>query len=116
MSDQLELFHVDEPERPSRGKVRRWGGNDSRRARDIVRPMLPAPCTRCGKIVTDEMEWHADHLQRAVEGGSDEATNFGPAHAKCNTSDGGKIGAAITNGFKQERDNRSHREVTTKWW
>jgi hypothetical protein len=111
---QGELFHVDTPERPDGGKARRWGGNDSRKARAIVAMMLPAPCTRCGGTVTAEMEWHADHIQEAMHGGGSEAANLGPAHAKCNTSAGGKLGAKITNGYKQE--NQTHRERTVKWW
>ena len=111
---QGELFHVDVPERPQGGKARRWGGNDSRKARAIVAPTLPAPCTRCGRIVTADMEWHADHILEDTFGGKADAGNLGPAHAKCNTSAGGKIGARMTNGHKQE--NNSHRERTVKWW
>ena len=111
---QGELFHVDVPERPQGGKARRWGGNDSRKARAIVAAMLPAQCTRCPNIVTADMDWHADHIQEHAFGGASNAGNYGPAHAKCNTSAGGKIGARITHGHKQE--NQSHRERTVKWW
>lgn len=114
MAEQDTLFHVDMPERPAKGPGRRWGGNDSRKARAIVRPMLPAPCTRCGGVVTEDMDWHADHILQDALGGASEASNYGPAHAHCNESDGGKLGAMITNGHKQE--NQSHRERTTKWW
>lgn len=114
MGEQGELFHVAVPERPAKAKGRRWGGNDSRQARAIVRPMLPAQCTRCPGIVTEDMDWHADHIQEHALGGESNASNYGPAHAKCNTSAGGKLGARMTNGYKQE--NTSHRERTVKWW
>lgn len=115
MGEQGTLFHVEVPERPEKPKGRRWGGNDSRAARSIVRGMLPSPCTRCGRTVTEDMEWHADHIQEHAFGGASNASNYGPAHAKCNTSAGGKIGARMTNGHKQEQNN-SHRERTVKWW
>lgn len=114
MPDQLELFHVEQPERPTRGGGRRWGGSDSRKAREYVATLLPAPCYRCGKPVTADMEWHADHVQEAAYGGADSNENYAPAHARCNTSAGGKLGAAITNGYRNE--NATTREVTVKWW
>lgn len=100
-----------EPEKP---KGRRWGGNDSAKARAIVAPTLPRPCTRCGETVTADMKWHADHILEDVFGGTSTPDNLGPAHKHCNESAGGKIGAAMTNGFKQAQDQR--REVTVKWW
>ena len=101
------------PEAAQAPTGRRWGGNDSRKARAIVRAMLPAPCTRCGEPVTEDMEWHADHVQEAAFGGEDRASNYGPAHARCNTSAGGRIGAAMTNG---PRAVQHVRERTVKWW
>lgn len=110
------LFEIpgvtDQPKPKASG--RRWGGNDSRKARAVVALMLPAPCFRCGRIVTAEMDWHADHVQEATFGGTDEASNFAPSHKKCNESAGGRIGAAMTNARTTANDTR--REKTIKWW
>ena len=111
---QGAFFDMAEPAVRAKPPGRRWGGADSRAARAIVRPMLPAPCTKCGKPVTEDMDWHADHIHAAALGGANDASNYGPAHARCNEADGGKLGAMLTNGFKAE--NITHRERTVKWW
>jgi hypothetical protein len=42
-------------------------------------------CVRCGNAISPGSEWHLDH--------DDEGTGYlGPAHARCNTSAGGRIG------------------------
>lgn len=46
----------------------------------------PITCTRCGKRITANDEWHLDH--------EDDRTSYrGPSHAKCNTSAGGRKSA-----------------------
>ncbi len=45
------------------------------------------PCSLCGKPVTGT-GWHLDHTP-------DRTAYRGPAHAGCNTSDGGKRGARV---------------------
>lgn len=83
------------------GKPSKWGGNDSRKARAVCRAMLPAACWRCGKQITretPESEWHAGHLEDRGQGGEDRPSNYAPECTGCNTSAGGKLGAAITNG------------------
>lgn len=46
-------------------------------------------------MVTPSDRWHVGHVKALAQGGS--IGEYGPAHAKCNTSAGGKLGAAITN-------------------
>lgn len=65
----------------------------------VMRPRiaatLPAPCiNRCGRLVTPDQKWDIGHIVDAGKGGSDDASNLGPAHVKCNRSDGGKAGRA----------------------
>ena len=113
--DQLAMFDMQPIQLPEPRPGKKWGGRRSTNARAIVTRMLPGPCTRCGGLVTPEMDWHADHLQERGLGGADVASNYGPAHAKCNTSAGGKIGAAITNGSRVSVADHV-REKTLKWW
>ena len=109
------LFDMEPVVRSPAAPKKRWGGHASTKARARIRPTLPAPCTRCGGLVTDEMDWHADHLERRGEGGTDSPGNMGPCHARCNTSDGGKIGAAITNGVRVTPAPIT-RERRPRWW
>lgn len=109
------LFDMEPVQRSPAQPKKKWGGHDSTKARAIVRRMLPAQCTRCPGVVTDEMEWHADHIQDRHGGGGNEPSNLGPCHAKCNTSAGGKIGAAITNGTKVAPATIT-RERRPRWW
>jgi hypothetical protein len=109
------LFDMEPVHRSPAAPKKRWGGHASTKARAHVRRMLPAPCNRCGNIVTDEMDWHADHVQERGAGGADTPDNYLPAHAHCNTSAGGKIGAAITNGTKVAPATIT-RERRPRWW
>lgn len=118
---QDELFHMDPVERPGepgRGSGRKaWGGRASVNARRQCRAMLPHPCKTCGGMITSETpeeQWHAGHLEDRGQGGADSGSNYAPEHAWCNTSQGGKLGAAITNGAKVTVDYT--RERTKKWW
>ena len=115
MTDQLELFHIEGLPRSHASPKKRWGGHASTKARAHVRRMLPAPCNRCGDLVTDEMEWHADHVMERGQGGTDSPDNYLPAHAHCNTSAGGRIGAAITNGTRVTPAPVT-RERRPRWW
>lgn len=115
MVNQLELFHVEPIARSPHTPGKRWGGRKSTNARAKVRAMLPAPCHRCGGIITradPESSWHADHTTERMYGGGD--TDLAPAHAGCNTSAGGKIGARITNSRRVTAE--TVRERTVKWW
>lgn len=120
MNDQalFNMERLERPARPSKAGGRKWGGQDSKRARDHCRAMLPAPCPRCGGLITPEdpeSTWHAGHLEDHATGGSDkDLTNFAPEHGRCNMAAGGKLGARITNGHKVEQD--WTRERTLRWW
>lgn len=72
-----------------------------------VRPLLAAmvrngeaACTKCGRPIVEGMVWQIDHIIAIVDGGTDNWDNLGPAHKRCNQSDGGRKGAAITNARK----------------
>ena len=109
------LFDMEPVQRSPAAPKKRWGGHASTKARARVRAMLPAPCSRCGGLVTDEMDWHADHIQERAQGGADSPDNYAPAHAHCNTSAGGRIGAAITNGTRVTPAPIT-RERRPRWW
>ena len=125
MSGQDTLFDFGTADRPAGPRRRRWGGSRSTEARKRVRAMLPAPCRSCGGIISPddpESTWHAGHDQDRVETealGLPEAEVF-PEHAKCNTSAGGRVGAAMTNEAKQgpAKTQVSHeqREREPQWW
>lgn len=71
-----------------------------RMARPIIKATLPAPCVnRCvlGGIVTAEQKWDVAHLpgRDARHGHAPTLEDVGPAHARCNRSDGGKVGARV---------------------
>lgn len=65
------------------------------------------PCGRCGRLVTPEMKWHAGHIDPHRDGGSGALHNFQVEHAHCNTSEGGKAGAAITHGKRASTRRRA---------
>lgn len=76
----------------------------SARYRPSVAACLPSPCVnRCylGGIVYPGQPFDVGHIVGLDAGGSNERSNVGAAHVKCNRSDGGKIGAAITNGRRR---------------
>lgn len=81
----------------------RWGGSDSRRARAVCEPLVAAGvrCYRCRKPIRPGQAWHADHVVPRHAGGGDDPSNLWPSHDGCNTSDGGKVGARITNSRRQ---------------
>lgn len=116
---QDELFHLDVPQRPDDGggARKKWGGRASINARKICRAMLPTGCWRCGRLITAETpedQWHAGHLEDRGQGGQDSAANYAPECSGCNTSAGGKLGAAITNGAKVTVTYT--KETLKKWW
>jgi HNH endonuclease len=55
------------------------------------------PCGRCGHPVTVEQRWHVGHKVAYRDGGPTSMDNTAPEHGRCNESEGGKAGAAITN-------------------
>ncbi len=69
------------------------------KARPIIKATLPAPCVqpRCqlGGTVYPDQRFDVAHIVPPSAGGTDTLDNVGPAHAKCNRSDGGKAGRAV---------------------
>lgn len=85
-----------------------WHGHASRSARAQIRPRLPLPCCRCGRLVIPDPSkphegWQPDHWPIPRELGG---TEMWPAHSHCNMSAGGKRGAQITNEKKARRINQ----------
>jgi hypothetical protein len=113
----FDMEPLERPGKPARQGRAKWGGRASANARAWCRAMLPAACPGCGGIITaedPESSWHAGHIEDRAQGGQDSPGNYRPEHARCNTSAGGKLGAAITNGAKVAVD--WTRERTLKWW
>lgn len=119
MSNQDTLFDIRMPE-PGAPAPRRsgWGGSKSTKARARIRAILPAPCWRCGGIITreePETSWQAGHPIDRMDGGSDQDTQ--PEHTTCNLSAGGKRGAAITNARHQHQQaGPVYRDKEPQWW
>lgn len=78
----------------------KYQGTRVQRNRAVVRAQLPAPCTKCGGVVTDQMRWHADHIVSRWEAEQagwtqqqiDSPTNLGACHGSCNEKDGARLG------------------------
>ncbi|WP_146087948.1 HNH endonuclease [Rathayibacter sp. AY1B5] len=69
----------------------------------MIAPSLPRLCVNgCGRPVLRSDKWQVGHIVGAEYGGKPVLSNVGPAHVKCNTSDGGRRGAAITNAAKKK--------------
>jgi len=104
MGSQPELFHMEPVELPPGPPRKKWGGRAVAKARDYCRSLLPLACWRgCGRVITTdwaEKDWHAGHVNGRAEGGQDVASNFLPECRWCNLREGGRLGAAITNGRK----------------
>jgi hypothetical protein len=76
----------------------------SARYRPSVKACLPSPCVndcQYGGIVYPGQPFDVGHIVGYDRGGSNDRSNVGAAHVKCNRSDGGKIGASITNAAKR---------------
>lgn len=84
----------------SRAKSKQWSGRKVTSARAYWAPRLPLPCWRpgCGKMLTRYSKWTVGHIIDRHFGGSvTDPSNQWPECLKCNTSAGGRLGAAITN-------------------
>lgn len=85
------------------------------KARAAVGATLPAPCWRCGKVLTKDDKWTVGHLEDRTDDGTDDLSNLKPECPKCNYSAGGKRGAEITNSRKVEAVDIA-RVRRVKWW
>lgn len=96
----------------SKHHVNQQWSTHSPKLRAKILPLLPLPCIQCGRPVTKDQTWHVGHRLGAASGGKPTPQNVGPAHAKCNLRDGGRVGARITNARRnasriREKDIRS---------
>lgn len=75
----------------------------TRKQRPLIAASLPRLCVNgCGHSVLPEQAWDVGHIVSVVQGRArgwttamiDAPSNLGPAHVKCNRSDGGKEGRA----------------------
>lgn len=76
----------------------------TKRIRPVLAAMLPLPCLECGRTVTTEQTWHVAHIIPAALGGTTTLENVGPAHARCNTSAGAKLGNSIYRRARRRED------------
>jgi hypothetical protein len=79
---------------------RQWANGGSRKHRARLARTLPQPCCRCGRTVTKDTPWEADHLVPLAQWpkGKPYPDNLiRPACKSCNRRAGGKDGARITN-------------------
>lgn len=67
-------------------------------------------CVNCGRPVHEGQRWDVGHIVAPRRGGTHDLENLGAAHRRCNRSDGGREGAAITN-----RGSRRARRLPS-WW
>ena len=87
---------------------RQYSSKRSVSARKTVAALLPATCYRCGRIVTADMKWEADHTISRVQAeamGMSEVEQdmlIAPAHASCNHRHGAKLGNELKARAKAE--------------
>jgi len=93
------------------------------KVRNRVRPILQArinagglPCVnRCvmGGAVFAGQVWDVAHIVDVAKGGTDQPSNLGAAHRRCNRSDGGTEGARKTN---QQRKTKRDTDKRNQPW
>lgn len=70
-------------------------------------------CVECGRPVEPGQPWHVAHKLPASQGGRTTLDNCGPAHARCNLSAGGKLGAATVN--RRRRAEQDEQQGRRRW-
>jgi hypothetical protein len=60
--------------------------------------------------------FHVGHIRAASLGGKPTMQNTAPIHARCNLSDGGKLGAAVTNAKRKSESTRTQTEAGRRSW
>jgi hypothetical protein len=69
---------------------RGWRGRAGQTLRAQWAALLPQPCFRCGKPITEDHAWDLEHdPPRSVAG--EDAPIVGISHARCNRSHGGRL-------------------------
>jgi hypothetical protein len=107
-----------------------WGGSTVRAARARWRPIVnagDAVCWRCGRPIVPNPDlphdgWQVGHIEDLALGGAHGHENQAPEHSRCNTSAGGRLGAAITNARRSDRPTTTarlaperDRRITPRW-
>lgn len=70
-------------------------------ARKIAAAQLPCPCFRCGRVVTADMKWHADHPLSRYEAEAlgipehEQDAMVVPSHRSCDAKAGAELGNRI---------------------
>lgn len=67
-------------------------------------------CWRCGRDIAPGGRFDVGHLDRTAP---PTLENLMPEHIRCNRSDGGRVGAAITNAVRSDRAPRAPRTPPT---
>ena len=70
-----------------------------------ARVVLPVQCWRCGGVIAEGMRFHMGHTVDVAEGGADSPLY--PEHVRCNLTEGGRLGAKVTNARKARRDGKA---------
>lgn len=78
--------------------TRKYSSTRSNAARKIAAALLPCPCFRCGRIVTADMQWNADHPISRVEAEAqgvpqhEQDAMVVPSHRSCDARAGARLG------------------------
>ena len=95
--------------RDDTGEVR-YSSKDSVRLRKIIAATLPAPCVNprlCGgALVYPDQAWDVGHIGDSLARGDKSPESVGPAHRKCNRSDGGRAGASKVNAQRKTNERK----------
>lgn len=89
-------------------KPRQYSSKRSVAARQLAAALLPCPCYRCGRIVTADMKWHADHPLARVDAEAmgipehEQDRTVVPSHASCDAKAGAETGHKIRAKAKTE--------------
>lgn len=77
---------------------RHYSSTRSNAARKIAGALLPCPCFRCGRLVTADMKWNADHPIARVDAEAqgipqhEQDRMVVPSHSTCDARAGAELG------------------------
>jgi hypothetical protein len=87
---------------------RQYTSTRSVAARKIAAALLPCPCYRCGRLVTADMRWNADHPTARVHAEAqgipehEQDRTVVPSHRSCDAKAGAKTGNELRAKAKAE--------------
>lgn len=87
-----------------------WNGRNVEKARAKVQAEIDqgrAVCGKCGKPVLPGQAFDAGHVVDLMYGTADRTVQA--EHRSCNRSAGGRLGAAVTNGRRKQKQTRDRR-------